>query len=236
MSVQSVHAFAEKVSLVTDASSPLGRAAALQLALLGSYVIVGYCKSTPEIERVMDELNSLGTLAAAVEADTSTREGARKLLENVDERFGRLDLLVNCLKSERYSSFEETTNELFAEAVRADLGSAFFTIQAALPLMAPRPGPRIVNVVYEGRRENVLAVPLREAVKELTGSLATILPKHFRINAVEVSGAETAQRSGFDPELIRPVTGVSSDDAARAILYLLSSEAKAINGQTLMVA
>ena len=235
MSVQSVHAFAEKVSLVTDASSSVGRAAALQLALHGSFVIVGYSKSTLEIQRAMEELNSLGTLAAAVEADTSTREGAQRLVENVGERFGRLDLLVNCLKSETYSSFEETTDELFNEAARAHLGSAYFTIQEAMPLMSPRPRPRIVNVVYEGRSENVLAAALRESVKELTRSLAKQLPKHFRINAVEVSAAENVKESGFDPELIRPSTGVSPDDAARAILYLLSPEAKAINGQSLVV-
>src|SRR3954465_10618000 len=166
MSVQSIHAFAEKVALINDASSPVGRAIALQLALQGSYVIVGYSEPSLELERMMEELSSFGTLAAAVEMDPSSREGAAALVQHVDDRFGRLDLLVNCLKSESYSSFEATTNESFEAAVRADLGSVYFSIQSALRLMTARPKPRIVNVVSETSYECPLAASLREAIKE----------------------------------------------------------------------
>jgi NAD(P)-dependent dehydrogenase (short-subunit alcohol dehydrogenase family) len=167
--------------------------------------------------------------------DPSSREGAAALVQHVDDRFGRLDLLVNCLKSGGYSSFEATTNESFEAAVRADLGSVYFSIQSALRLMTARPKPRIVNVVSETSYECPLAASLREAIKELTRSLAKQLPRHYRLNGVEIGFETQPTDRGFDPELIREATGVSPDDAARAVLYLLSPEAKAVNGQIIKV-
>ena len=108
MSSQSVHAFAEKVALITDGTNPVGRAVAMQLALFGSYVIVGLPAESKEDENALEELKSLGTLANAVKADISTVEGAKRLVSEVEKMFGRIDLLVNCLKLETDSIFDET--------------------------------------------------------------------------------------------------------------------------------
>ena len=72
MPTPSSHAFAEKVALITDGANPIGRAAAMQLALYGCFVIVGFSEETPENFRALEELKSLGTLANAVKSDVST--------------------------------------------------------------------------------------------------------------------------------------------------------------------
>ena len=113
MPSQSVHAFAEKVALVTDGTNPVGRAVAMQLALLGSYVIVGLSAESEEQTNALEELKSLGTLANAVKADISTVEGAKHLVAEVEKMFGRIDLLVNCLKLETDSMFDETNETDF---------------------------------------------------------------------------------------------------------------------------
>jgi len=68
MSVQSIHQFAEKVALISDAASPVGRAVAMQLALQGSYVIGLFQDEVGSL----DELAELGTLAHGLKADPST--------------------------------------------------------------------------------------------------------------------------------------------------------------------
>lgn len=231
MSVQSIHAFAEKVALVTDGASPIGRAVALQLALQGSFVIIGYSKAEAGARSSIDELISLGTLASAVEADVSEPCGADRLIENIDKTFGRLDLLVNCLKFQTDSSFEQTTEDIFAETVKRNLTSAFFMTQRALRLMEPRPKPRIVNVSFAGESGNIAFDVLQSAVRQLTRSLADDLPGNFRVNGVEVHESKVPAVPEFDVELIRPKQGVSPDDVARTVLYLLSPEAAALNGQ-----
>ena len=238
MPAPSIHAFAEKVALITDGENPVGRAVALQLALQGSYVVVGFAASTEENRRAIGELQNLGTLANAVEADISSPAGARKLVGAVDEMFGRIDLLVNCLKYTAHSAFEEVGETDFDEAFNNAVKSAFFVTKEAIRLMKTRPKPKIVNIVSaldtEDAQKNVLLAASQKSLVGLTESLAAALPANFRINAVAVS-EKTGKSENLDAELFRPRAGISEDDVARTVLFLLSSEATGLNGQILKV-
>lgn len=238
MPAPSIHAFAEKVALITDGENPIGRAVALQLALLGAYVVVGFGASNEENRRAIGELQDLGTLAASIEADISTVDGAQKLVSQVEQMFGRIDLLVNCLKSSTDSTFEETSEAVFDAAFDKSVKSAFFVTKEALRLMKTRPKPKIVNVVSAldtpDAEKNALLAATQKAVIGLTESLANSLPKNFRVNAVAVSEKQSLTEN-LDAELFRPKAGISEDDTARTVLFLLSSEAIGLNGQTLRV-
>ncbi len=238
MPAPSSHAFAEKVALITDGANPIGRAVAMQLALYGCYVIVGILDTNEENNRALAELKNLGTLANAVETDVSTAEGAKNLVGEVEKMFGRIDLLVNCLKLETDSVFDETSEQSFDAAVNANLKSAFFVTREALKLMKPRPKPKIVNLVSAcdtpETETNVLYAAVQNALIGLTKSLAKTLPENFRVNAVAVS-EKPRQSENLDTELFRAKKGISEDDIARTIVYLLSSEAIGLNGQILSV-
>lgn len=129
MPALTVHGFAEKVALVINGSEGIGRAVALQLALQGCYVIVSYEKTSESQVNALEELKSLGTLANAFQFSD-----AETLMNEVNNLFGRLDLLVNCVKADADSTFqiETITNE-------------------ALELMKFRPKPTIVNVISENQ-------------------------------------------------------------------------------------
>jgi 3-oxoacyl-[acyl-carrier protein] reductase len=238
MPAPSIHAFAEKVALITDGASPIGRAVALQLALQGAFVNVCFSNETDENRRALEELKSLGTLANAVETDISTFDGAKNLVAEVEKIFGRIDLLVNCLKSEPQPSFVEIDENLFGKTLDVNLKSTFFVTQEAIKLMQSRPKPKIVNVVSAldtpETQENVVFAAVQNALLGFTQSLAKKLPKKFRVNAVAVSEKETVGEN-LDTELFRARKGISEDDAARTILFLLSSEAIGINGQIIKV-
>ena len=238
MPAQSIHAFAEKVALITDGENPVGRAVALQLALQGAYVIVGFANSSEENRRAISELQNLGTLASAIETDISSLEGAKKLVAETDAMFGRIDLLVNCLKFSNDSAFEETGEDVFDSALNKNLKAAFFVTKEALRLMKTRPKPKIVNIVSAldtpETEKNVLLAASQKSLVGFTESLAKSLPKNFRVNAVAVS-EKRGKNEDLDAELFRPKAGVAEDDVARVILFLLSSESVGLNGQTLRV-
>lgn len=126
---QTTHAFAEKVALVINGSEGIGRAVALQLALQGAYVIISYTKTSDNKLYAIEELKSLGTLANAFEFSN-----AENLINEVNNLFGRLDLLVNCLDQEIDAKTQiiSITNE-------------------ALEIMKYRPKPTIVNVFSENQ-------------------------------------------------------------------------------------
>ena len=174
----------------------------------------------------------------AVEADISSPTGAKKLVAEVEKMFGRIDLLVNCLKFRNDSTFDETTEEVFERSFDTNLKAAFFVTQESLKLMKTRPKPKIVNVVSaldtDATAQNILFAASQKALIGLTESLAKSLPKNFRVNAVAVS-EKLSKNENLDPELFRPKTGISEDDTARTILFLLSSEAIGLNGQILTV-
>lgn len=150
MPAPSIHAFAEKVTLIINGGDSIGRAVALQLALQGAYVIVAYSGESESNRRALDELKSLGTLAHSIEFSE-----AKALIDEVDKIYGRIDLLVNCVKSGADSSFE--INSLTEESLR---------------LMKTRPKPAIVNV---GTGEEIV---------ERTKFFAAELPANFRVNCV----------------------------------------------------
>lgn len=236
MPAYSSHAFAEKVALVTDGENPIGRAVALQLALLGCYVIIGFSKTGENSKNALQELQSLGTLANAVEADISTVEGAKALVTEVEKMFGRLDLLINTLKFRCDSTFEETIEDVWKKTVDANLKSAFFVTQSAVPLMKSRPKPVIVNIGFSKETETNIAFAAAQAgLIGFTKSLAETLAPKFRVNCVVVSEDSKKSAENLDAELFRAKTGVSEDDAARAVVYLLSSEAVGLNGQILTI-
>ena len=213
----------------------------MQLALLGCYVIVGFSETTSEEQNALEELKSLGTLANAVETDLASVNGMKKLVGEVEKLYGRLDLLVNCLKFRGDSEFENTTEELFDDIINGSLKSTFFVTQEAMRLMNPRPKPKIVNVLSacdteKSERDTVLR-SVNQALAGMTESLSKELPSKFRVNAVAVSEREK-QRSGtdeLDSELFRTKKGIDEDDVARTVIYLLSSESIGINGEILRV-
>lgn len=126
---QSIHGFSEKVALIINGSDGIGRAVAMQLALQGCYVICSYTTISPQQVKVLNELKSLGTLANSFEFVE-----AKTLIDEVDKLFGRIDLLVNCVKNGADSAAEIET----------------ITVEG-LRLMQPRPKGLIVNVVNENQ-------------------------------------------------------------------------------------
>lgn len=238
MAVQSTHAFSEKVALITGGENAFGRAVAMQLALLGCYVIVGYSGKDEQLERALSELKNIGTLANSFQSDLTTAEGAGKLVDEVEKLYGRLDLLVNCTRFVPEILFEEADETQFNQTINESLKAAFFLTQNAVKLMKPRPKPKIVNLVSAcdtpETEQNILFAASQNALIGFTKSMAKTLPKNFRINAVAVSEKQK-QAENLDAELFRVKAGISEDDVARVVVYLLSSEAVTLNGQILTV-
>lgn len=232
---QSIHQFAEKVALISDAASPIGRAVAMQLALNGCFV-VGLFPSKPAADDVsMNELTELGTLAHAFNIDPSSEAGSVAAATEVGKLFGRLDLLVNCLKSKPESPFQTIRESEFLDVLKTNIGATGFLTRAVFGLMKDRPKPKIVNVTtaYSDDADPVFAAS-QAAIVSFTSSFAASFPPKFRVNAVAV-GDEMETVENTDQLMLRSRSKIAPDDVARTILFLLSSESISMNGELLML-
>jgi len=197
---------------------------------MGSYVIGLF-----QDERgSLDELVELGTLAHGINADPSTFAGAADAAARVDKLFGRLDLLVNCLKFTPESSFENVAESVYQDTMNKNLGSVYFLTNAVFELMKARPKPRIVNVVTavaDNDREPLFAAS-QAGIIGLTRSMAAASPKNFRVNCVEIndSGSDSSEAAGL---MLRADDTIAPDVVARSVLFLLSSESVGLNGQVI---
>lgn len=252
MAGQNHRSFTERVALVTNGSSGIGRAVALQLALQGAFVIVNYADA--EGESVVNELRELGTLAHAVRGDVSRAADVRLMFLALEETFGRLDLLVNNAYQSRQAELDALTEEAWDEVLNSTLKGAFLCSQAAARLMKKRPAPAIVNIVSEtgltGQAGGANFVAAQAGLVGLTKALARELAPRIRVNCVAVGGAEndlSMKYYDWSHAVKRPAVETESktesatgratapDDVARACLYLLSSDAASVTGQTLVV-
>lgn len=218
--------FAEKVALVTNGAHGVGRAVALQLALAGAYVVVSYHPDDEAGGQVLHELREMGTLAHAVAADVSRAEGASGLFGAVDDAFSRLDLLVHVSGPAAAMMLGEIQEAEWERVIGRDLKSAFLCAQLAAPLMKQRPAPAIVNVAaaagvagqFGGAHHHAAGAGLVGLTRALAGELERV-----RVNCVIAGRAESGE------------TLVEADEVARACLYLLSPEARRVNGQVVTV-
>ena len=229
----------EQVAVVTGAAKRIGRSIALRLAADGADVAVNYLSSRPEAESLVGEIEALGRKAIAVQGDVSQQADVQRLFEAVEERFGRLDILVNNAAIFFSAKFEELTEAQWDRIMNANLKSQFLCCQAAAPIMKRQGKGRIINLSSLG---GILAWPAfthycvsKAGSIMLTRCLARALAPEILVNSVAPG---TIQFPGEPPDedyiqrvpLHRTGTG---DDIADAVAYLATAEF--VTGQVIVV-
>ena len=249
--------FAGKVGVVTGAAQGIGKAVALRLAAEGGAVAL--VDRSVLVDEVRAEIEARGGTAVGVTADLETYAGAFAALRATQERFGRIDVLVNnvggTIWAMPYAEFGEAQIE--AE-IRRSLFPTLWCCRAVLPSMLEGGGV-IVNVSSIATR-GINRVPYAAAkggVNAITACLAFEYAAHgIRVCGVAPGGIEAPPRriprnSGpvteHDKARLREVMeqtvastlmkrlGTPEEEAA-AILFLASDEASYITGVTLPVA
>lgn len=192
-----------KIALVTGASRGLGRSMAQHLASAGVGVIGTYLNSKDEADLLVEEMQTTGVPASALQLDVADSSSftsfASAVCRTLDELgFERLDYLVHNAGTGVYSPFMQTSEQQFDEMVQVHLKAPFFLTQHLLPLLAD--GGRILNVSsglarFTGPGYAAYAAA-KGAVEVLTRYQAQELgERRIRVNAL-VPGAIATDFSG----------------------------------------
>jgi pteridine reductase len=125
----------DTVALVTGAGHRLGRAIALGLANAGCNVVVHYGRSREAAGETSDMIRDLGRESLTLAADLARPEDIEALFCSIQERFGRLDVLVNSAATFERTPFDELTVEQWDRALDVNTRAPFLCTQHAACLM-----------------------------------------------------------------------------------------------------
>ncbi len=243
--------FANKVAIVTGASSGIGRATAMALAASGAQIaLVG--RDARALEEVVAPIAHDGREAIAVVADLVAERAASDIVSATVARFGAVDLVVNAAGAIAMGTTDGTPDEVWDGLMALNVRAPFRLMRAAFPYLKERKGA-VVNVSsVNGRRvfPNLAAYNTSKAALDQLTRCAAIewAPDGVRVNAVNpgVTVTNLHRRSGMTEDaysaflvrakethpLGRP--GQASEIAA-LILFLASDQAGWVTGETIAI-
>ncbi len=237
--------FDDKVVLVTGAGRGLGSAIARRFGQAGARLALHYHHSRQPAERLAAELARTGVDATAFCADLTRPDEVDALLENVWQRFGRLDVLINNAGVYPVTPLLEISIEEWAQVLDANLRAAFLCTQAAARRFAR--GGAVVNVAsleaLQPSRGHAHYDAAKAGLLMLTRSAALELgPLGIRVNAVSPGllwrpGIEQDWPQGVELWNTQAPLGRLGrpEEVANACLFLASSAAGWITGANLVV-
>jgi NAD(P)-dependent dehydrogenase (short-subunit alcohol dehydrogenase family) len=234
-----------KVALVTGAASGIGAATAKRLAREGALVAVNDAK-LDGLEAVAGEIRAAGAKALVVPGDVAKKADVERLVREVTQAFGRLDILINNAGINRDAMAAKMTEEQWDAVLAVNLKGTFLCCQAALPGMRERAWGRVVNTSSVGSLGNIGQANYaasKAGVIGLTRTLALEYAKYgVTVNAIAPGPVMTQMLAGV-PEQIKekiiaqvPVGRIASpDEVAGVHVFLASDDAAFITGQVIFV-
>ncbi len=234
--------WAGKVAVVTGAGRGIGRAVAVMYASRGARVVVAE-QNPADGEETVRYVQEQGGEAVFIQTDVSVPAQIERMIRETDERWGRLDVLINNAGLSRWKSPYDLSVEEWDDMLNTNLRSVFLCSREAAKVMRRNGGGAIVNMASTRAH---MSEPNAEAyaaskggILALTHALAISLgPDGIRVNAISPGWIETGDYEELRTEDHKqhPAGRVGKpDDIARACLYLTSDENDFITGTELVV-
>lgn len=240
-----------KVALITGGGTGLGRIIAQQLAYEGMHIAIHYAHSQDDARETVDKLQAFGVQAQIVQADLNAPTvvvDTRRMVEDVANHFGRLDLLINnagITKAVPFSHLDGLGEEDWDTVLNVNTKAPFFITQAAVPIMRQTGGGHVINTAsISGIRANggssIAYAVSKAGMIHLTKCLATALAPDIRVNAVAPGFMSTRWSANFTDKQLQYVVQQAPLKRATdlhdvAAVYIMLARNESMTGQVITV-
>lgn len=220
----------DRVALVTGAGRGIGRAISLMLGAEGARVIAA-ARTLEEIEALSTEIRQAGGRAEALRVDLAEESSIASLFQQVRQRFGRLDVLVNNAGIGLFGRVEDFPSQDLDRLYQVNVRGTFLCCQQAMRLMIPQCGGTIINISsvmgIKGYANQAGYTATKHAVVGLTKVLAVEAQEHgIRVSVVMPGGVDTAMVGDARPDLDRSEL-LHPEDIAETVRFLLTLSPRA---------
>lgn len=241
--------FKDQVVLVTGAGRGIGKAIALAFAREGAQVAVNDINPA-SCEAVANEITTLGGEAAAFHADVSNKLAVQALLIDLEDRWGRIDVLINNAGVEPHKPIVQLDEWDWDRTIDVNLKGAFICSQSAGRMMIKQGGGVIVNIASiagraAGLRDRSAYVASKTGLIGFTKECAREFAAHrIRVNAVcpgVIVTEMTAHLRDNAAQMQKWLDDIplgrlgEPDDVTGLVLFLCSDAARYITGQAINV-
>ena len=247
---------AGKACAVTGASRGIGRETARQLAAEGAAVVL-VARSEDALAEAARECEDAGGEAEALVLDVTDADAGERILAAADDRFGRLDVLVNNAGTAKWRQIEDVPDDDWQAAWDLNVMAPMRAMRAAVPSMAERGWGRVVNVASTAGKRPSAAMPEYSVAKSAELCLSRLFADRYAgdgvlVNAVcpgpveaelwmaegglldqsmELSDAESREEALAAAGAKRPIGRLATaEEIASAIVFLCSERAGYVAG------
>jgi 2-hydroxycyclohexanecarboxyl-CoA dehydrogenase len=236
----------DKIAIVTGAGRGIGRAIAEKLAAEGATVVV----SDVDERSAQATAEAIGGGAVGLAADVTDRGAVEAMVRAAQERFGRIDVLVNNAGWDKAAPFVDSDPADWDKVIQINLYGVLNTCRAVLPVMGAQGSGAVVNVASDAGRVGSSGEAVYSAAKggviAFTKSAAREMARsQVRVNCVCPGPTDTelfASMGGDNPKLREALIKAipfrrlaQPSDLANAVAFYASDEASFITGQTVSV-
>ena len=242
--------FDNKVVWVTGSSTGIGRAIAIKFAEHGASVIVHGNANKVEAQKTFADVQSKGGESLLVMGDVTDRSQVDRMTAEIENKFGRLDVLINNAGTMvKRVKIEDIDVETLEKIFNVNFTSVIHVTQSALPLLKKQGQGAIINMTSVAARNGGSggAVPYaasKGAVSTLTRGLAKEMVEYnIRVNAISPGVITTPFHDRYSPPAQREKMIAlvplgregTADEVAGAALYLASDYASYLTGEIIEV-
>jgi len=234
----------DRVALIAGAANDLGEGIGLRLGKNGARLAL-VDPDSDKLNRLVEKMAGSGFQAEGFVADQGKPSEIKKTVDNVVDKLGAIDILVNCMDFKEFKPVGESSFEDWEALLKMNLSPIFLFCEEVAPRMVAGKYGRIINlsdINYIGMPGKAAYAAVKSAVFGFTRALALELAKHaITVNTVVKGDMQQAGVELSEEDLSRAVGPIavkhlgSPDDVAYAVNYFAADTSRYVTGQTLFV-
>ena len=236
-----------KVALITGATRGIGREIALELAENGMDIAVNYRSEKDIPEDLKTEIESYNVRCEFVQADVANFEQCEKMVKEVIEKFGKIDVLVNNAGITRDGLIMRMKKEDFEAVIDVNLVGTFNVTRNVIPHMIKQRAGRIVNLAsvvgVAGNAGQTNYSASKAGVIGFTKSLAKeVASRNILVNAVAPGFIDTDMTSVLSDSVKESIHAQiplkrmgTKREVAKVVKFLVSEDSSYVTGQVLNI-